>query len=63
MENGVAPDYLAELIPPVSGTKFFNLRNADNIRQIHASSRSYYDAFLPTTIRERNELPDDIAIC
>ena len=38
----------------------YSLRNADNLRQIHASSRSYYDSFLPSTIREWNELPDDI---
>ena len=61
MENGLAPDYLAELIQPhVRDKTSYSLRNADNLRQIHASSRSYYDSFLPSTIREWNKLPDDI---
>ena len=61
MENGLATDYLAELIPPhVRDETSYSLRNADNLRQIHASSRSYYDSFLPSTIREWNKLPDDI---
>ena len=61
MENGLAPDYLEELIPPcVRDETSYSLRNADNLRQIHASSRSYYDSFLPSTIRELNELPDDV---
>ena len=61
MENGLAPDYLAELIPPrVRDETSYSLCNADNLRQIHASSRSYYDSFLPSTIREWNKLPDDV---
>ena len=61
MENGLAPNYLAELIPPrVRDKTSYSLRNADNLWQIHASSRSYYDSFLPSTIREWNELPDDV---
>ena len=61
MENSLAPDYLAELIPPhVRDETSYSLRNAENYRQIHASSRSYYDSFLPSTIREWNKLPDDI---
>ena len=61
MENGLAPDYLAELIPHrVRDETSYSLRNADNyFQQIHASSRSYYDSFVPSTIREWNELPDD----
>ena len=59
--NGLPPNYLAELIPPhVRDKTSYSLRNADNLRQIHASSRSYYDSFLPSTIREWNELPDDV---
>ena len=61
MENGLAPDYLAELIlPRVRGETSYSLRNANNLRQIHAFSWSYYDSFLPSTIREWNELPDDV---
>ena len=61
MENGLAPDYLAEMIPPrVWDETSYSLCNADNLRQIHASSQLYYDSFLPSTIREWNELPDDV---
>ena len=56
MENGLAPNYLAELIPPrVRDETSYSLRNADNLRQIHASSRSYYDSFLPSTPDSRVE--------
>ena len=63
MENGLAPDYLAEMIPPrVRDETSYSLCNADNLRQIHASSRSYYDSFLPSTIREWNKLSDNIKL-
>ena len=46
-ENGLAPDYLAELIPP-------------RIQETHASSRFSFDSFLLSMIREWNELPNEI---
>ena len=38
----------------------YNLRNADNYQQVHATSRLYSDSFLPSTIREWNNLPADV---
>ena len=37
----------------------YSLRNAEHLQQIHASSRLYFDSFLPSTIREWNRLPSD----
>ena len=53
MENGLATDYLADLIPSrVGDDTLYSLRNA--------SSRLYFDSFLPSTIREWNSPPNDI---
>ena len=48
MENGLALEYLAELIPPrVQNDNSYSLRKANTIRLTHASSRLYFDSFLP----------------
>ena len=61
MQNGLAPDYLEDLVPPRVGNETpYSIRNADNYQQVHANSRLYFDSFLPTTIREWNNLPADV---
>ena len=61
MQNGSAPDYLVDLVPPRVGNETpYSLRNADNYQQVHANSRLYFDSFLPSTIREWNNLPADV---
>ena len=61
MQNGLAPDYLVDLVPPRVGNETpYSLRNADNYQQVHANSRLYFDSFLPSTIREWNNLPADV---
>ena len=61
MQNGLAPDYLVDLVPPRVGNETsYSLRNADNYQQAHATSRLYFDSFLPSTIREWNNLPADV---
>ena len=60
MQNGLVPDYLTELVPSrVGDNTTYSLRNAEHLQQIHASSRLYFDSFLPSTIREWNRLPSD----
>ena len=40
MQNGLAPDYLVDLVPPRVGNETpYSLRNADNYQQVHANSR------------------------
>ena len=59
--NGLAPDYLRDLVPPqVHGTSNYNLRNSDSIRTIQANTNLFYNSFLPSTIRAWNSLPNDI---
>ena len=51
---------MTELVPSrVGDNTTYSLRNAEHFQQIHASSRSYFDSFLPFTIREGNRLPSD----
>ena len=61
MQNGLATDYLVDLVPPRIGNETpYSLPNADNYQQVHAISRLYFDSCLPSTIREWNSLPVDV---
>ena len=60
MNNGLCPNYLTSLIPQTVGNNTtYSLRNASNIQTIHAKSQLYYNSFLPSVIRDWNELPMD----
>ena len=60
MKSGMSPHYLTTLIPPIVGnTSTYILRNANDIGMVHANSQLYYNSFLPSVIRKRNELPED----
>ena len=53
--------WVDSLVPPRVGNETpYSLRNADNYQQVHANSRLYFDSFLPSTIREWNNLPADV---
>ena len=61
MQNSLSPDYLSSLVPPTIGnTTNYPLRNSADLLTIHASSQLYYNSFLPSVIREWNELPEDV---
>ena len=61
MNNGLCPNYLTSLVPQTVGNNTtYSLRNASNIQTIHAKSQLYYNSFLPSVIRDWNELPMDI---
>ena len=61
MVNGLAPEYLQTLVPPtVQNTTSYNLRNANNLRNIRANTNLFYNSFLPSTIRAWNDLSDDV---
>ena len=61
MINGIASNYLHELIPVrVGNITNYNLRNANNIQSIRTYSNSYYNSFLPSAIRDWNNLSDEI---
>ena len=59
--NGLTPEYLHTLLPPVvQNTTSYNLRNSNDIRNVHARTNLFYNSFLPSTIRAWNELSDKI---
>ena len=61
MSNHLAPEYLTSLIPqPVAAASRYNLRNSNNLQTIHARTNLYYQSFLPSAIRNWNNLPIEI---
>ena len=59
--NGITPDYLSELVPPmIHETTRYNLRNSNDIQTMHANTNLYYNSFFPSTIRAWNNLSEDI---
>ena len=59
MVNGLSPPYLSSLIPPPRSSSY-NLRNTNNIQTIHARTNQYYNSFLPSVIRDWNNLTLDV---
>ena len=58
MRNNLCPEYLASLVPTnVGSTVGYSLRNANDIRTVNANTQLYFNSFLPSVIREWNELP------
>ena len=61
MCNGLVPDYLQRLVPPlVSQTTRYNLRNSHNQVTIPTRTTRYKESFLPSTINLWNNLPLEI---
>ena len=61
MHNNLTPNYLSSLIPQqVEAISRYKLRNAQDIRNVRTSSKVYYDSFLPSTVRQWNNLPTEV---
>ncbi|XP_060556211.1 uncharacterized protein LOC132716894 [Ruditapes philippinarum] len=61
MINGLAPEYLTNLVPPnIGSSSSYNLRNPDQLRPVHSRTNQYYKSFLPTTVRDWNNLLTDV---
>ena len=61
MVNKLTPDSLSGLVPPyINENNPYNLRNNDGIRHIYARTNLYYNSFLPATIRDWNNLPQEV---
>lgn len=61
MKNNLCPDYLCSLVSPSTGSMTtYNLRNAENLQTVHSNTQQYYRSFLPSVIREWNNLPLNI---
>ena len=58
MINGLCPDYLSSVVPPTVGNNTaYSLRNASDYKFIRSSTQLYYNSFLPSVVRDWNELP------
>ena len=61
MQNGLVPNYLCDLVPPTVGsTMSHNLRNSISVHNIAFRISLYGNSFLPSAIREWNELSHEI---
>ena len=60
MKNNLCPAYLSSLVPESFEGTTYNLRNSQNIRPVLARTQLYYKSFLPSGIREWNELPIEV---
>ena len=57
MSTNVSPSYLSSLVPQsVDHASSYNLRNSHNLRPIATRPNLYYNSFLPSVIRDWNEL-------
>ena len=59
MVNGLSPPYISSLIP-LPRASSYNLRNTNDIQSIHARTNQYYNSFLPSVIRDWNNLTLDV---
>ena len=61
MNTGLTPEYLSNLVPDNIGNLVnYNLRNANNTRTLNCNTQIYAKSFLPSTIQEWNNLPQDV---
>ena len=61
IKNNMCPEYLSSLIPANVGSSVsYNLRNTNAIKNVNAKTQLYFNSFLPSTIREWNELPSAV---
>ena len=61
MYSGNVPNYLQSLLPATVGSRSnYSLRNASNLQTIQAQTSLFSNSFLPSTVSEWNNLPDDV---
>jgi hypothetical protein len=61
MKNGLSPNYLSSLVrPSVGETSRYNLRNSNDFKGIRTRTSLYYNAFLPSALRDWNDLPSEL---
>ena len=58
---GLTPDNLRDLVPQlVQEASNYNLRNSGHIQTFRENTNLFYNSLLPSTIRARNSLPNDV---
>ena len=59
--NNLTPNYLQEFVPPlVQDGNLYRLRSSSDIRTIYTNTNLLYNSFYPSTIREWNNLAQEI---
>ena len=60
MINGLSPQYISDLVPAtIDSSSNYNFRNSNNIHLVNACTSLYYNSFLPSAVRDWNNIPDD----
>ena len=60
MINDLSPQYLSDLVPTtIDSSSNYNFRNFNNIHLVNARNSLYYNSFLPSAVRDWNNIPDD----
>ena len=61
MTNCLSPPYLSDLVPTtVSNSSNYNLcNNSNNIPLVNPRTSLYYNSFLPSAVRDWNNIPDE----
>jgi len=61
MNSNNVPNYLQSLLPATVGSSNnYSLRNSSHLQTIQARTSLYSNSFLPSTVSEWNNLPDDV---
>lgn len=61
MYHNMTPDYLTDIVPPHNfETHSYNTRQQNNLVHISCKTKHYFDSFLPSVIRDWNEIPEEI---
>ena len=64
MMHNTTPLYLSSLVPQsVSNLSRYNLRNSNDFQTIDARTNQYYNSFLPSSVRARNNLSVEAKQC
>ena len=57
----LSPPYLSTLVPPLVGqSSRYNLKNANDLQTIDARTTQHFNSFLPSTVRDWNNLPPEV---
>ena len=56
---GLSPQYLSHLVAAtIDSSSKYNLHNSDNIHIVNANTSLYYYSFLPSAVRDCNNIQD-----
>ena len=61
MINNISPSYHSDLVPQsVNTSSHYNLRNANDLESVTSRTNQYYNSFLPSVVREWNDLTSEV---